>query len=83
MHNRIISGNTVGLVVSGSFLIMISSFIFLKLIYNKRLNRLFHANVDENGDPLSDEEEGYAFSWVGINTSDNDSDNNGNNDDIY
>ena len=53
----------------------------MKLIYNKRLNRLFHANVDENGDPLSDEEEGYAFSWLGAN--DRSSDDSDNNNDIY
>lgn len=65
MHNRIITGNTVGLVVSGSFLIMASSFIFMKLIYNKQLIKFCHKNIDEDGNAYSSEDDGYVFSSIG------------------
>jgi len=74
MHNRIISGNTVGLVVSGSFLIMASSFIFMKLIYNKKLIRFCHKNIDEDGNAYSSEEDGYVFSFIGRDNDDLDED---------
>lgn len=70
MHNRIITGNTAGLVVSGSFLIMAASFIFMKLIYNKQLIKLCHKNIDEDGNAYSSEDDGYIFSFIGRNDND-------------
>lgn len=62
MHNKIISGNSAGMVVSGAFLIMISSLIFMKLIYKRNLVKWFHRNIDDDGNQLSsDDDDGKYF----------------------
>lgn len=68
MHNNIISGNTAGMVISGSFLMMISGFVFMKLIYKKPLMKFCHDHLDEQGNEYSSEDEGYVFSFLTRNT---------------
>jgi len=46
----------------------------MKLIYNKKLIRFCHKNIDEDGNAYSSEEDGYVFSFIGRDNDDLDED---------